>query len=843
MAARAQLRHRWGATIALALLVGLTGGVVIAAVAGASRTDSSMKRFVAYSHPEDVYVVVNGPPPPPGTETLAGPPPDIPPEQLQAIINKTLDDRAKLVHLPQVAEAGRAPYMFMSPDKAGKEVGAINPFAAVDDHAFRTIDRPLVLEGRMARPGRPDEAVVDDVTAQVRHLQVGSRVTLYSYSSEQNGNAAIGGFGPLPAPQGPAYTFRIVGVTRDPTTVDVPPATVVGNALYQGAGGIILTPAFLQRFADDQQQPLEGLPGVEGFRVRLRHGLADFPAFARALPALDVNPQDVHTGSDIQEAAQKAQRAIHVEAIALLLFAALTGVAALLIVGQALARQVTADAADHRTLAAMGLRRRELFAVPMVRAAVIAIAGGVTAIAVSIALSPLTPIGLARRAEIHPGISVNIAALSLGFIAVILLTLGRAALPAWRAARALPEDALAQAPARPGPLTAAVASSGLGPSAVAGVGMSFERGRGVAFRTALLGAFVAVAGVAAAVTFGVSLHRLVNTPRQQGWNWDVVVGNSNTQPYEGDPAADPLHKQMVDKLAENRSVTAYAGFGAIDGVTVNGRAVNISGIEHLKGSISPTVVEGRAVAADDEITLGRETLRQLHRRVGQTVVLRAGERSREMRIVGVTLSPTAGDMSAKLATGGSVTLPALRSVAPETPVLQFFVRFRPGVNRAPATQSLVDQFGREVLAPYPGGEVGDLARVDYLPYVLAGVLVILAVGGLGITLLTSVRRHGRDLAVLKTVGFVRRQVSATVAWQATTLAIGALILGVPAGVALGRWTWRLVASGAGSVAPPVVPLLAVLAVIPATILIANLLAGGPAWAAGRVQPARVLKAE
>src|SRR3954451_22870661 len=88
MAARAQLRHRWGATIALALLVGLTGGLVIAAVAGASRTDSSMKRFVAYSHTEDVYVVVNGPPPPPGTETLAGPPPDIPPEQLQAIINK-----------------------------------------------------------------------------------------------------------------------------------------------------------------------------------------------------------------------------------------------------------------------------------------------------------------------------------------------------------------------------------------------------------------------------------------------------------------------------------------------------------------------------------------------------------------------------------------------------------------------------------------------------------------------------------------------------------------------------------------------------------------------------------
>ena len=60
MAARAQLRRRWGATVALALLVGLAGGVVIAAVAGASRTETSMKRFVAYSRPEAAYVNVNG---------------------------------------------------------------------------------------------------------------------------------------------------------------------------------------------------------------------------------------------------------------------------------------------------------------------------------------------------------------------------------------------------------------------------------------------------------------------------------------------------------------------------------------------------------------------------------------------------------------------------------------------------------------------------------------------------------------------------------------------------------------------------------------------------------------
>src|SRR5436305_12080544 len=85
MAARAQLRRRWGATVALILLVGLTGGVVLAAVAGASRTDSAMKRFVAFSRPEDAYVSVNGPQLP-GVSSLGGPPPDLTPAQLQPYV-------------------------------------------------------------------------------------------------------------------------------------------------------------------------------------------------------------------------------------------------------------------------------------------------------------------------------------------------------------------------------------------------------------------------------------------------------------------------------------------------------------------------------------------------------------------------------------------------------------------------------------------------------------------------------------------------------------------------------------------------------------------------------------
>jgi hypothetical protein len=828
--ARAQLRRRRGATVALVLLMGLAGGVVLAAVAGASRTDTAMKRFVAYSRPEDVFVIVNG---------SQGDPSD------PAVFAQALATRRRVLGLPQVAEVGRAPYLFLTPDKTGAEFATINPFGAADAHAFRTLDRPLLLQGRFPRLDRPGEAMVDDLTVVRRHLHIGSKVRMWAFSAQQNQAVNVSGAGKIPAPAGPGYTFRVVGIVRDPTTVNALPTAVVRDASYQSQGDMVLTPAFLRRFAQDQGLSLEGLPGMEGFRIRLRHGLADLPAFERDVRRA-VSPGDgqIHLGSDIQTAADKAQRPIHLEAIALAVFAGLAALAALLVVGQALGRQVGADTRDNPTLAALGARRRQLVLVPLVRAAIIAVGGGATAVVVAAALSPLTPIGLARRAEIHPGFSINLAVLVLGSVSVAALVLLRALLPAWRAARTLSEDALDQAPAKPGPLLAAVAGAGLGPAAVAGVGMSFERGRGRAFRTALLGTLVAVTGVVAAVTFGVSLRHLVDRPAEQGWNWDVVVGNPHSsEGLAGDPAGDLLHQEMVRRLAANRYVGSFSGLALTDGITLDGHQVDIAGVETDKGSVFGRIIEGRAPGSPDEIVLGRDALAQVHKRIGQTVTARAGDRRSTMRIVGASLQPTAGDLSPRLSRGGAVTVAALQRLGLDARAFQFAVRYRPGVDTRAASNSLLDDFGREVLRPYPGGEVGDLARVDFLPYVLAGLLVVLAVGAMALTLIASVRRHRRDLAILKTIGFVRGQIFATVAWQATALAAGALVVGLPCGVALGRWTWDLVAGGVGSVSPPIVPLTSLLAVAAATLLVANLLAGGPGWAAGRVPPAEVLRSE
>jgi hypothetical protein len=59
--------------------------------------------------------------------------------------------------------------------------------------------------------------------------------------------------------------------------------------------------------------------------------------------------------------------------------------------------------------------------------------------------------------------------------------------------------------------------------------------------------------------------------------------------------------------------------------------------------------------------------------------------------------------------------------------------------------------------------------------------------------------------VLKTIGFTRRQLTATVAWQATVAAIVGCALGIPLDIALGRWLWTSFARQIYAVPEPTVP--------------------------------------
>jgi len=106
-----------------------------------------------------------------------------------------------------------------------------------------------------------------------------------------------------------------------------------------------------------------------------------------------------------------------------------------------------------------------------------------------------------------------------------------------------------------------------------------------------------------------------------------------------------------------------------------------------------------------------------------------------------------------------------------------------------------------------------------------------------------VRRRRHDLAVLRALGFRPRQNAACIAWQATTVAVVGLVLGLPLGVVVGRLSWRWVADSTPLLYVPPVAVLALLLAIPVAMVAANALAAVPARRAARLRPAEVLRSE
>jgi hypothetical protein len=138
--------------------------------------------------------------------------------------------------------------------------------------------------------------------------------------------------------------------------------------------------------------------------------------------------------------------------------------------------------------------------------------------------------------------------------------------------------------------------------------------------------------------------------------------------------------------------------------------------------------------------------------------------------------------------------------------------------------------------------VNNYAAIDATPVILAGVLAVLGLAVLAQFIVVSARRRRRDFALLKMLGMLRRDLSAVAFWQVATVTAVALVVGVPLGIAGGRWAWQLFANQAG-LPPSAITSLPVLWMIPATLLVAALIALPPARSVARVPAAATLRSE
>ena len=794
---RAEARLRWRAWLSMVLLIGVLGGIVTAAVAGAQRTDNAYSRFLRANHGASYLVE------------------DFVPNSDAAVL-----DPAAVAAQPSVAEADS--FRVFGPVT---DIG-YNLVAAPDGRAFGTgLNQPKVLQGRLPDPARPDEAVADFT---LPHTRIGQhvRVPLVRSVHGDTHRPDLAGR-PLWA------VFTVVGIVAAPG--QFPP--FAANS-YFNEPNYYLTPAFYRAHRTS-------VAAYEFSLARLRPGQT--ASAQRQLEALGRGRQVAV--QPLAEQARDVNRSIHLVALALWLLAGLLAVVAVLVIGQLLARQIALDATDYPVLRALGMTRRQLAGLAVLRCVIIGVAGGVLAAGVAIALSPLTPIGVARTAEPAPGLAYDVPVLVTAVAATTAVVALLAAWPAWRTARtaaATPGTEDERGRWRRSIVAEVSARAGLPVTLTVGLRLALERGRGpgsVPVRTSIGGAVVGLTAMVAALVFGASLTHLLTSPPLYGVTWDTEIWNNNGPGAIG--AAGPVVRADPDV------VTAAFIQTGLD-FRFEGRTLTGFTYAPVKGTFAAAMLTGREPVTADEVAFGANTAAQLGVQAGTTVTGQAEHGQAPLvpvRVVGTAVLPP-GDVSAHLGDGVIVTRQALLRLAggqARSPYV-IAVTFRPGPDHAAAVARLDHRLAAVdgnffTQPPATPTDLVNFGQIQDLPLILGSVLAVMALLTVAHLLTTSVRRRRRDVAVLKTLGFTPGDLARTVAWQSATLAVVTLLVGVPLGIAAGRSAWRLFASQLGVVPSVSAPTASLILLVPATILLAVLISLGPAVTAMRTRPAATLRTE
>jgi hypothetical protein len=793
---RLDVRRRWRTLLVLTLLIAFAAATVMTAVAGARRGATAIDRLVAQTEPMTVLVL-------PNTGGF---------------------DWSVVRDLPQVEALTVWPLTQITIDGLPGETAEV-----YDAEAMRTVEVPVVLEGRLADPQRVDEAVVTPTWIDTYRHAVGDTVRIRLHTPQAIDDYELRSIEP-DGPAGPAIDVTVVGVVRSPWFSDE----------LESTGHFVLSPAVLDTY------PANLLGEANAARtngmVRLVGGQADIESFRAGLvkatgtSAIDVWDIETQFGERLRDVDR-------FEANGLLAFAAAAALAALFLVGQSVARHTAATATDLRVLAMIGLTPRQAVRAAAVGPALAAVAGTLIAIGVAVVASRWFPVGSAALSEPNPGVAVDSMVLAVGAVVVPLLVVVVALAAAARALRHLLRAGALDMP-HSSRVASAAAGAGVPVPAIVGARFALEPGRGplaLPVRPALLGSIVGVGGVLAALTFSAGVDDATGNLERFGVVHDLGMF-LGLDGIDYVPADDVLAATAgVDGVAgvnDTRSGVAGAG---------NGQLAVLS-LDPVGNPLPFVVTEGRLPDADGEVSMGPASARSVGVGVGDTIDLTGTIGTSTVTVVGIGLMP---ELSHNFYTdGGLVTSGTYDALFDD-------FRFRAGFIALEewADPEVVTAAVQEAVASVPGGEftaaepaeppspVVELEQVRALPVFLAGFLALLAIGAVGHALATAVRRRRHDLAVLRAVGMTRRQSRGVVVTQATVLAMTGLAVGVPLGVALGRTVWRYVADTTPVFYVPPVAWLALILVVPVALVAANLLAAWPGHWAASLRVSNVLRAE
>ena len=821
---RADLRRRWRPMLGMVVLIGLVSGVVLVAAAGARRTSTAYPRLLRWASTAQLDLVPGQP--------RAG-----------AAGQGRTGYYAAVSQLPQVASLSAVDLLGMAvqPPHGPPDLN-INTTASLDAATGLTVNRVRVLAGRLYDPADPRAVMIDQRMAGLAHVGPGGILHVLGIPGFTSAHPDLR--------HEKRLALRVSAVVRFADGI------VPDNA-GSAEPRALFSPAFVRQYVAGRY-PWLAISDYAGVRLRPGASLASFTRGARSLARQYPATRGTVDVVSLADAVVAVQRAIRPQVVALAAFAVLAGLIGLVILAQMLGRQVSLDAADHPILRALGASRGTLAATSLLRVGAATLGGALLGVGLAIAASPLMPIGLARLAEPDPGVEVNLAILGAGLAVAAVAPLLLVFPAAWRAASPAPGLPGAAEPAYPGRPSRLGSALGMAGSVTGGLGvrMALEPGRGrtaVPVRSALAGTAVAVAALVAATVFGASLLGLVGVPHRYGQNWTQDVD------FMQPTAPAPLVARLIATQPQVRGY-AVGNFGTI---AVNGQVVPAIGVTQVRGRGFLTMISGRLPRRPGEIALGQRTLRATGTRLGQRVRVSVNGRVARLRVVGEAVFPSfteGGSSATDLGLGAAVAPSLLSTPFRPTGCLHgltcysfILIRYPPDTALRIADRRLEAAFSRSGCLPSAGcytltadqrpSDIRDYSGVRDTPLFLGALLGLLAVGTLSHALLAGVRRRYRELALLKTLGLLRSQLLRVVFWEASTLAGAALLVGLPLGVLAGRWAWVIFARSAGVAPQADVPVPLVLLAIPATLLLANLIAAGPGWTAARVPAATVLRSE
>jgi len=801
----AEVRRRWRSWLVMAALIALVGGLVLSAATAGRRTASAFPNFVA-AHGFDAAVYTNQPLP-----KLS--------KLFPAVVSST-----EVVDLPDTAQpVCSCPHQI---NNSYFEVVIARPGGPTPSK---------LLSGHFPDQSAPDEVLASFTLQRDDGVRLGSLIRVPFYSTSQNSvynnSTAV-----LPKPEGPTVAFRVVGLEASESEFPVgsaPTYDLWGNQA-------------LARTMVPQTQP------TYTYYVRLRRGAADINRFDQEAEAAKSVP-GFNGASSLDAVAASVDESVHPQALGWWVLAALAALVGLAVVGQALFRQSNVEKEDFPTMSAIGADRRLLVSLGLARALAVGLIGAAGAVGLATALSGVAPLGEARTAEVSTGVHFDVFVLPLGALITVLAVLTLGVWPAVRASHNLWSGDLDNA-SRPSVTVARLAAAGAPPSAVIGVSHALGNksgGAAVPVRSALLGSVLAVIALCGTAVFGASLSHLTATPRLYGDDFQL-----NFPINEGNRGWEPA---ILKRLAEDKRVSGItqgiAGFTAINNVSV-GVIVGTA----MRGQLLFSAVSGHLPTGTGEIGLGATTMRQVGAHVGSVVDFSIRNGTVPLRVVAEVSFPVL--LAGSVSLGNGALLSTAGFLAAECPPGRLHTlclqKVNEGLNTGggalmvsvvpgPRGQQDVSRYLKDyqsiaALPSTPISLVNFGEAVDF-PLIFGTILAAFGAATLVHLLVVSVARRRREIGLLKVLGFVNGQVGSVVAWQATTLAGIGIIVGTPLGVVIGRVVWRAFANNLGAVPVSVVPIWFLVAVLAGVVIVANLIAIGPALVATRSKPKELLRAQ